>query len=41
MTDAVRSLILGSSSDVVLALAWSALLFAVFTPIAVLRYRRA
>jgi ABC-2 type transport system permease protein len=41
MVNAVRSLILGSSSDVVLALAWSALLFAVFTPIAVLRYRRA
>lgn len=41
MVNAVRSLIVGSSSDVVVALAWSALLLAVFTPIAVLRYRRA
>jgi len=41
MVHAVRSLILGSSSDVVLALAWSALLLAVFAPIAVWRYRRA
>jgi ABC transporter DrrB family efflux protein len=41
MVNAVRSLLLGSSSDVALALAWSALLLAVFTPIAVLRYRRA
>jgi ABC-2 type transport system permease protein len=41
MVNAVRSLILGSSSDVALALAWSALFFAVFTPIAVVRYRRA
>jgi len=41
MVDAVRALILGSGSDVALALAWSALLFAVCTPIAVLRYRRA
>jgi ABC-2 type transport system permease protein len=41
MVHAVRSLILGSGSDVVLALAWSALLLAVFTPIAVWRYRRA
>ena len=40
MVDAVRSLILGSGSDVALALAWSALLLAVFTPVAVLRYRR-
>jgi ABC-2 type transport system permease protein len=40
MVDAVRSLIAGSGSDVTLALAWSALLLAVFTPIAVLRYRR-
>jgi ABC-2 type transport system permease protein/oleandomycin transport system permease protein len=40
MVDAVRSLIAGSSSDVGLALAWSALLLAVFTPVAVLRYRR-
>lgn len=41
MVNAVRALILGSSSDVALALAWSALLFVVCTPIAVLRYRRA
>jgi ABC-2 type transport system permease protein len=41
MVNAVRSLILGSSSDVVLALVWSALFFVVFTPIAVFRYRRA
>jgi ABC-2 type transport system permease protein len=40
MVDAVRSLIAGSGSDVGLALAWSALLLAVFTPVAVLRYRR-
>jgi ABC-2 type transport system permease protein len=41
MVDAVRSLLTGSSSDVGLALAWSALLLVVCTPIAVLRYRRA
>jgi hypothetical protein len=41
MVDAVRSLLIGSSSDVGLALAWSALLIVVFTPIAVIRYRRA
>jgi ABC transporter DrrB family efflux protein len=41
MVNAVRSLILGSSSDVILALVWSALFFVVFTPIAVVRYRRA
>ncbi len=41
MIDAVRSLLVGSSSDVALALAWSAVLVVVFTPIAVLRYRRA
>jgi ABC-2 type transport system permease protein len=40
MVDAVRSLLAGSSSDVGLALAWSAVLVAVFTPLAVLRYRR-
>ena len=39
MVDAVRALILGSTSDVLLALAWSALLLAVFTPIAVVLYR--
>jgi ABC-2 type transport system permease protein len=41
MVNAVRSLIAGSGSDVILALVWSALLLAVFTPAAVLRYRRA
>ncbi len=41
MVNAVRSLILGGSTDVVLALAWSALLIAIFAPVAVLRYRRA
>jgi ABC-2 type transport system permease protein len=41
MVDAVRSLLTGSASDVGLALAWSGLLIAVFTPVAVLRYRRA
>jgi ABC-2 type transport system permease protein len=40
MVDAVRSLLTGGSSDVGLALAWSALLVVVFTPVAVLRYRR-
>jgi ABC-2 type transport system permease protein len=40
MVDAVRSLLVGSSSDVGLALAWSGLLVLIFTPIAVLRYRR-
>ncbi|MGO8957094.1 MAG: ABC transporter permease [Streptosporangiaceae bacterium] len=41
MVEAVRSLLVGSGSDVGLALAWSGLLVLVFTPIAVLRYRRA
>jgi len=41
MVDAVRSLLVGSTSDVTLALAWSALLLAVFTPVAMVRYRRA
>ena len=40
MVDAVRSLLSGSSSDVGLALGWCALLVVVFTPIAVIRYRR-
>jgi hypothetical protein len=40
MVDAVRSLLVGSSSDVGLALAWCGVLVVVFTPIAVLRYRR-
>jgi ABC-2 type transport system permease protein/oleandomycin transport system permease protein len=41
MVNAVRSLTVGSSTDVGLALIWSAVLLAVFAPIAVLRYRRA
>jgi len=41
MGDAVRSLLIGSGSDVALALGWSALLVLAFTPVAVLRYRRA
>jgi ABC-2 type transport system permease protein len=41
MVGAARSLIVGSGSDVALALAWSALLLLVFTPVAVVRYRRA
>jgi ABC-2 type transport system permease protein len=40
MVDAVRALVVGSTSDVGLALVWSAVLLMVFTPIAVLRYRR-
>ncbi len=42
MVDAVRSLTSGgSTTDVGLALAWSGILLVLFTPIAVLRYRRA
>ena len=41
MVDAVRSVLVGSTSDLALALGWSALLIGVFTPIAVLRYRHA
>lgn len=41
MVGAVRSVLVGSTSDVALALIWSAALMLVFTPIAVLRYRRA
>lgn len=41
MVNAVRALTVGSTKDVALALAWSALLLAVFTPIAILKYRRA
>jgi len=41
MVDAVRSALAGSTTDVVLALAWSALLIFAFTPIAILRYRHA
>jgi ABC-2 type transport system permease protein len=41
MVEAVRSTLVGSSHDVGLAIAWSALLIAVFLPIAVVRYRHA
>ena len=41
MVNAVRSMLVGSTHDVGLAIAWSALLIAVFTPIAVRRYRHA
>jgi ABC transporter DrrB family efflux protein len=40
MVNAVRSTLLGSPSDIGLALIWSAALLALFTPIAILRYRR-
>jgi ABC-2 type transport system permease protein len=40
MVDAIRSLLAGSGNDVGLALAWSAALLVIFTPLAVLRYRR-
>jgi ABC-2 type transport system permease protein len=40
MVDAVRSLLVGSTADVGLALAWSAFLLLVFAPVAVARYRR-
>jgi len=41
MVDAVRSALVGSTSDVALALGWCLLLVAIFAPIAVSRYRRA
>lgn len=41
MVNAVRSALTGGTSDLAVALIWSAALIAVFTPIAVLRYRRA
>jgi len=41
MVNAVRSLTIGSTHDVTLALIWSAALLVIFTPFAVLRYRRA
>jgi ABC transporter DrrB family efflux protein len=41
MVEAVRSALVGSTQGVELALAWSALLIAVFLPIAVVRYRHA
>ncbi len=40
MVDAVRSALVGSSNDVGVALVWSGALLLVFTPIAILRYRR-
>jgi len=40
MVDAVRALTLAPVANVALAIAWSAGLLVVFTPIAVLRYRR-
>jgi ABC-2 type transport system permease protein len=41
MVNAVRSVLVGSSHDAGLALGWSALLLAVFTPIAIRLYRQA
>jgi ABC-2 type transport system permease protein len=40
MVDGVRALLTGSTSDVGLALAWSAVLVVVLGPVAVIRYRR-
>jgi ABC-2 type transport system permease protein len=40
MVDAVRSLTIGGHTDVLLALIWSVALLVVFTPVAVMRYRR-
>ena len=41
MVNAVRSVLVGSGRDAGLALGWSALLLAVFTPIAIRLYRQA
>lgn len=41
MVDAVRSVLEGGHSDVLLALGWALALLVVFTPIAVIRYRSA
>lgn len=41
MVDAVRSALIGATSDIGLAMAWSAVLVFVFTPVAVVRYRHA
>jgi ABC transporter DrrB family efflux protein len=41
MVEAVRSTLAGGTQDVGLAIAWSAVLIAVFLPIAVVRYRHA
>ncbi|HXQ59053.1 MAG TPA: ABC transporter permease [Acidimicrobiales bacterium] len=41
MVNGVRALLVGSTTDVGLALAWSALVLVVFTPVAVARYRHA
>jgi len=40
MVDAVRSLLVSSTSDLVLALVWSGAILLVFTPLAALLYRR-
>lgn len=41
MVDAVRSVLVGSSHGLTTALIWSVVLILVFTPVAVIRYRRA
>jgi ABC transporter DrrB family efflux protein len=41
MVDAVRSALTGGTHDLAAALTWSAALIIVFTPVAVIRYRRA
>lgn len=41
MVNAVRSLLAGGNHDLVTALIWSAVLLAVLTPVAVIRYRQA
>lgn len=41
MVDAIRSVLLGGSHDLVIALIWSAAFLVVFTPVAALRYRHA
>ena len=41
MVNAVRSALTGGTSDLAIALIWSAALIVAFMPIAVIRYRRA
>lgn len=41
MVNAVRSTLTGGTHDLATALIWSAALFIAFTPIAIIRYRRA
>jgi ABC-2 type transport system permease protein len=41
MVNAVRSALAGGTSDLAVALIWSAALIVAFTPIAIIRYRRA